>query len=71
MITIAKCRNLDEALGLRSLLEASGIPAFIPDENTASVLPHHLTARSGVRLQVPDEKAEEAKQILDSRKAEE
>ena len=68
MTTIANCLTLDEAVGLRALLEAHGIPAFIPDENTASVVPHHFVTRSGVRVQVPEEKANEARLLIDSRK---
>jgi hypothetical protein len=66
MITVARCSTVDEAMMLRALLEASGIEVFIPDELTASVVPHHFITRSGVRVQVPDEQAEEARRILES-----
>jgi hypothetical protein len=45
-------------------LEARGIPAFLPDETSASIAPHHFLTPSGVRVQVPDEQAEEARQIV-------
>lgn len=64
MTTVARCSTVDQASALRSLLEARGIPAFIPDEMTASIVPHHFITRSGVRVQVADEQADEAKQIL-------
>lgn len=64
MITIANCSSLDEALGLRALLSANGIEAFIPDEATASVLPHHFITKAGVRLQVAEEQADEARLII-------
>ena len=64
MITIANCSTLDEAVGLRALLEANGIPAFIPDEMAAAVLPHHFVTKSGIRLQVSDEDADEARLIV-------
>jgi hypothetical protein len=66
MITVARCSTVDEAMMLRALLEASGIEVFIPDELTASVVPHHFITKSGVRVQVADEQAEEARRILES-----
>ena len=67
MKTIANCRTLEEADCLRALLEAHGIPAFIPDENAASVVPHHLVTRSGVRLQVAEKDEDEARLLVERR----
>jgi hypothetical protein len=64
MITVAQCMNLAEALRFKTLLEAHGIPTFIPDETTASIAPHHFMTPSGVRVQVPDDRADEAKQLI-------
>lgn len=64
MITIANCFNLNSAQHLRMVLESAGIPSFIPDETTAGVAPHHFLTASGVRLQVAEEHAEEARQIV-------
>ena len=64
MTTIANCLNLDEALGLKALLDSAGIPSFIPDENAASIAPHHFMTQAGVRLQVAEEQAEEARQLI-------
>jgi hypothetical protein len=64
MKTVANCNDLFEAQRLKSLLEASGIPAMIPDEITAGVAPHHFLTMSGVRLQVADENEAEAKRII-------
>ena len=64
MTTVANCFDVTEALRLKALLEAAGIAAFIPDETTASIAPHHFLTASGVRLQVPDERAEDAREIL-------
>jgi len=63
MTTIATCSNLAEAELLKSLLGDSGITAFLPEENTASSAPHLLFA-SGLRVQVEDEDAAEARQVL-------
>ena len=64
MTTIANCLNLGEAQSLQMLLEASGIASFIPDEMTAGIAPYQFFTNSGVRLQVADENAEEARRIL-------
>lgn len=69
MITIANCFDITEANRLRMALESAGIPAFIPDEMTASLAPHHFLTSSGIRLQVADEHAAEALKIIkDERK---
>jgi hypothetical protein len=65
MVTVARCFDLSEAIHLRMLLEASGIPAFVPDEASASVAPHHFLAGSGVRVQVPEAHAEDARRIIE------
>ena len=64
MKTVAECSSVDEALMLRSLLEDSGIKAFVPDELTVQ-----FRGQIGsVRLQVEDEDAETALRILASAK---
>jgi thiamine monophosphate synthase len=60
MTTVAECSSMDEAALLRSLLEGSGIPAFVPDELTVT----YRGQAGGVRLQVADEDAETARTIL-------
>ena len=64
MTTIANCSDVNEALRLKMVLESAGIPSFIPDETMAGVAPHHFLTSSGVRLQVADEHAAEARKIL-------
>ena len=63
MTTIATCSNLAEAELLKSLLEVSGIAAFLPEEITANAAPQLLFG-SGVRVQVGDEDATVARQVL-------
>ena len=60
MTTVADCSSVDEALMLRSLLEDSGVKAFVPDELTVTF----RGQAGGVRLQVADEDVETAKTIL-------
>lgn len=66
MITIANCLNLSQALSLKMRLEAAGIPAFIPDEMSAGIAPYLFFTTSGVRVQVAEENAEEAKEIINA-----
>ena len=70
MVTIANCLNLQEATQLKMLLESAGITAFIPDEASASVAPHHFLTESGVRVQVEEGRAEEARNLIESQKSE-
>jgi len=60
MITIETLSSLSQAFLLKSMLEASGIPAFIPDEYTAQ----NGFFTGGIRVQVAAELAEQAKPIV-------
>ena len=62
MITVAKCRDIHEAELLRSRLEAASIPAFVPD--ALSWYDGLVAFMGGFRVQVPDEHAETARQLL-------
>jgi len=64
METIANFADLASAQLARSLLEAEGIPAAIPDEHLAGIDWRLGTAIQGIRVQVEPENAEEAKQLL-------
>jgi len=62
MITVAKCRDMQEAELLKSRLESAGIPAFVPD--TLSWYDGLVMYMGGFRVQVSDEHAESARQAL-------
>ena len=65
MITVANCYDLNEARRLQMALGAEDIPSFIPDEATAQNAPYFFIATSaGVRLQVAEKHAEEARKII-------
>ncbi|MES2309561.1 MAG: DUF2007 domain-containing protein [Verrucomicrobiota bacterium] len=64
MKTVITCQNLIEAQMIQSLLQGSGIDAFIPDEFTVQNDWGLINAIGGIRLQVPDEMFERAKQII-------
>ena len=64
-VTIRACRDLQEAELIRSMLEAGGVKAFIPDENAASLWPSQVLDTNGIRVQVAADDAELAKELLD------
>ncbi len=64
MTTVANCNDIYEASRLNMLLEAHGIAVFIPDENTARIDPPAFLSPSGVRVQVDDDDAVEARETI-------
>ena len=69
MLTLTTLSDLNEAFILRSMLEASGIPAFLPDENTCQVDWMYINAIGGIRVQIPEGCEEEAKVVLEQFRA--
>ena len=67
MLTLS---DINDAFILRSMLEASGIPAFLPDENTCQVDWMYINAIGGIRVQIPEGCEEDAKVVLEQFKAE-
>ena len=66
MITVASFSKPEEAHLLRLRLEAGGVPAYIQDENMVQIDWLYSNAIGGVRVQIADEDAEHAKEILES-----
>ena len=64
MITVATCNHPMHAQLLKSVLEDSGIPVLIPNEHTAQTMPHLILAMGGIRVQVPEEHEETARQLV-------
>jgi putative signal transducing protein len=64
-VTVRTCKDLQEAEIIRSVLDANGITAFIPDENVASLYPPQVLDTDGVRVQVAAEDLERAREALD------
>ncbi len=60
MVTLRNCSGLAEAELIKSFLAGSGVASFLPDEN--SVL--WSNALGGIRVQVADEDASRAEEIL-------
>ena len=64
MVTVANCFTIYDAQRLQIALQANGIESFVPDEISAGLAPHFFTNKPGVRLQVADEDAERAEQVI-------
>ena len=65
LVTIRTCNDVQEAQLVRSMLEAGGIQAFIPDENAAGLYPPTVLDTGGVRVQVSSEDVDLAKELLE------
>jgi hypothetical protein len=64
LVTIARYSFPYEAHITKSKLEAMGVPAFIADEHTVNMQWLYSSAMGGVRLQVLQEQAAEAIELL-------
>jgi hypothetical protein len=65
LVTIAQYRDLPEAGLAKSRLEAAGITCFLDNEYTIGINWLYSNALGGVKLNVPEENAEEAKAIIE------
>lgn len=64
LVTIATFANAFNMHVLKGRLESEGIPAFAKDEHTISVNPLYGGALGGIKLQVREEDAVDARRIL-------
>jgi hypothetical protein len=62
LVTLTTFRNAQEANLAKAVLEDEGVPAFLADENVASIAPY--MSPMGVRLQVADDDFDRAEGIL-------
>ncbi len=65
-VTIRSYRDLSEAIVARSLLQSAGIEAFLCDENLIRLDWQISNSIGGLRLQVEEEDATDAIEILDA-----
>ena len=66
LVTVYRSFNEAEAQLAKSRLEAADFEVYLTHELAASAAEGFSVATGGVLVQVPDEKAEEAKALLDS-----
>jgi hypothetical protein len=64
LVTLLNCRSIVEADLVVAKLESVGVPAFIPDEALAQIMPGNLGALGYVRVQVCPTDYERAKALL-------
>ena len=68
-VEVRNCAWLHEAQFLKSVLDAAGIEALIPNEQTLGVQPFYANMLGGVRLLVHQDELERARELLDSEAA--
>ena len=66
LVTITKQFSPASAQLIRSRLEAAGFHAMVADELSALSMDGYSMATGGIRVQVPDNEAEEARQFLET-----
>ncbi|MDD5140483.1 MAG: DUF2007 domain-containing protein [Verrucomicrobiales bacterium] len=66
IVTIFKAFNPAEAQLVRSRLEAAGFHPFVADELSAFSIDGYSMAVGGIRVQVPEVEAADAKEFLES-----
>ena len=64
LVTVRRFRDLSEAIVARGVLESSGIPCFLRDENMIRLDWQMSNMIGGIRLQVSEQDAEAAVAIL-------
>ena len=65
-VTIYRAFNPAEAQLVRSRLEAAGFHPFVADELSALSIDGYALAAGGIRVQVPDGEAADAKEFLET-----
>lgn len=67
LVTIFRSFSPAEAQLIRSMLDAAGIPAHTVGELSALSVEGYSLTTGGVRVQVPEDQAEEAKALIASK----
>jgi hypothetical protein len=67
LVTVYRTFSPADAQLIRSLLEASEIPALIADELSSLSLDGYSMAAGGIRVQVPEEQVENARALIESK----
>lgn len=64
LVTIATFSSYFDAHLIKGRLEHEGVSCFIKDENTVSINPMYDIAMGGIKLQVPENEVDTAREIL-------
>lgn len=64
LVTVYRAFSPVEAQLIRSLLEAADIPVFVADELSALSIEGYSMSAGGIRVQVPEDRAQDAREII-------
>lgn len=67
LVTVYRTFSSADAQLIRSVLEASGIPAMVADELSSLSMEGYSMSTGGIRVQVAEEEAGNARDIIDSK----
>ncbi len=65
-IVVRNCFLLEEALVVKSVLEADGVEVLIPDEHTLGAQPFYTNALGGARVMVRSTDFDRARAVLEA-----
>ena len=65
-VEVSNCAWVHHALFVKSVLDAAGIEAVVPDEHTANLQPFYVPALGGVRVLVRASDQDAAREVLSS-----
>ena len=69
LVTVYRTFSSADAQLIRSVLEASDIPAMVADELSSLSMEGYSMSTGGIRVQVPEEQAQNAREIIESKAA--
>ena len=67
LVTVYRTFSSADAQLIRSLLEARDIPAMVADEASALSMEGYSMTTGGIRVQVPEEQAADARELIESK----
>ena len=69
LVTVYRTFSSADAQLIRSLLEAAEIPALVSDELASLSMEGYSMSTGGIRVQVPEEHVENARELIESKTA--
>lgn len=66
LVTVYRTFSSADAQLIRSLLEASDIPAMVADELSSLSMEGYSMSTGGIRVQVAEEQAEDARELIEN-----
>ena len=69
LVTVYRTFSSADAQLIRSLLEAAEIPALVSDELASLSMEGYSMSTGGIRVQVPEEHVEDARELIENKTA--